>query len=418
MQKYLIEGGKALEGEVSCKGAKNSSLPILAACLMVPKAHLKNVPGLSDVSCAIEILKFLGCSCKRNENELIIENSGVFNRHIESCLTSKMRSSVLFAGSLLSLFGSCSIAFPGGCSLGERPVDMHISSFQKLGYRVLCEGDFITASKEKSEEAVTIKLPFPSVGATENIILASVLRKGTVDILNPAKEPEIADLAEFLNKAGAVISIGNDTIHIAGKEKLGEVSHSMIPDRIEAVTYMAFAAGTGGKIHIKNCRPDHFQSVSDVFSAMGCKIIKEEKGIYLSAPQKLEAVSGIRTLPYPYFPTDAQSVISACLLKARGNSDIEENIFSSRFAPLSEFRKMGADIVIEGRKALIKGVESLKGAELFSSDLRGGAALVLAALEAEGTSIVRNISHIERGYENLEGNLTALGAPLKKIRGE
>ena len=415
---FLIDGGRKLEGEVYCKGAKNAVLPILAASILCPKVVLTNVPKLSDVQEAFKILEFLGCEIQREEDKAVIETYQLKNLPLDSDLTSKMRSSVIFLGSLLARFKMSQVSYPGGCELGARPIDMHLDAFRKLGADVMdIHGSIKCVCRYNNLNGSSITLPFPSVGATENIILASVLAKGETDIINPAREPEIEDLVSFLNRAGADITIERGSIHIKGVRELKEVSYNIMPDRIEAVSYMAFAAANEGKVLIRNCCPGHFESVTASFCEMGCNVEIYKSSVYISAPKKLKAVR-VSTMPYPGFPTDAQSLIMADLLKAEGTSVIVENIFDSRFKVSEEFIKLGASVDIVGRAAIIKGKDEIYSADVTARDLRGGAALVAACLSAKGKSCVRGISHIDRGYENMEGNLRSIGASIERISGD
>ncbi len=415
---FLIEGGRKLEGEVYCKGAKNAVLPILAACVLCPDVTLTNVPELSDVSRSFKILEFLGCEIERDKDRAHIKTDGIKNLALGSDLTSKMRSSVIFLGSLLGRFKMSQASYPGGCELGARPIDMHLDAFRRLGADVKdMHGSIRCVCKESNLKGSSITLSFPSVGATENIILASVLANGETEIINPAREPEIEDLVSFLNRAGADISIESGSIHIKGVRSLKKVSYSIMPDRIEAATYMAFAAANEGNVLIRNCCPNHFESVTASFREMGCNVEIYKNSVYIRAPQRLKAIR-VSTMPYPGFPTDAQSLIMAALLRAEGTSVIVENIFDSRFKVSEEFIKLGASLDIVGRAAIIKGVDEIYSADVSARDLRGGAALVAACLCARGKSCISGISHIDRGYENMEGNLRSIGASIERISKE
>lgn len=416
MSSYIIEGGKKLSGETFVSGSKNASLPIMAASILNRGiTKLYNVPDIHDTQMMIEILKKLGCKIKKNHNKVVIDSSNVSKLEIPDNLMSKMRSSVILAGAMLAKYHKATFSYPGGCDIGARPIDLHLKGFEKLGInvtqnygKIICEADEITPTE--------INLDFPSVGATENIMLASVLAKGTTTIVNAAMEPEIVDLQNFLKRMGAKIEgAGSNIIKIEGVPKLKDVSYNIMPDRIEAGTLLAAATITSGEIKLKKVNVSHIMPLVDKLTEAGCKIKFKENEIELKAPKKLKAVD-IKTMPYPGFPTDMQAIMGAVLCTATGTSMIVENIFENRYKYLSELQKMGAKVKIEGKTAVIKGVKKLYGAKVKATDLRGGASVVLAGLVAKGTTKVENIEYILRGYENLDEKLTALGAEIYLIQ--
>ncbi len=413
MKRYVIEGGNKLEGSTYVSGSKNASLPIIASTLLNKGINrLYNVPNIHDTQMMLKILEKLGCKVKKENGKIIIDSRKITNHKIPDDLMSQMRSSVIIAGALLSRSKKVTFTYPGGCDIGSRPIDLHLKSFEKLGVNVKEEfGELIC----KADEIVgtDIHLDFPSVGATENIMLASVLAKGITKINNAAMEPEIIDLQNALNSMGAKVSgAGTNNIIIKGVEKLKDLSYNIIPDRIEAGTLLCATAITGGNIKLKKVIPEHIETLTNKLEEMGCEIQINKNEIFLKSPKKLKAVD-IKTLPYPGFPTDLQSIVGTVLTIAKGTSIIIENIFENRYKYLTELTKMGGKSTIEGRTAVIKGVRRLNNANVKATDLRGGAALVLAALNAKGKTYVENIEYILRGYENLDQKLKSLGANIK-----
>ncbi|MDP4120076.1 MAG: UDP-N-acetylglucosamine 1-carboxyvinyltransferase, partial [Bacillota bacterium] len=377
---------------------------------------LHNCPNLSDVDAAIQILRYLGGKIKRESNTLIIDTKGVNRYDIPDGLMREMRSSVVFLGAILARTGRARISFPGGCEIGLRPIDLHLSSLRQMGVEISENRGVLDCFAPEGLTGANILLSFPSVGATENIMLAASLAKGTTVITNAAREPEIVDLADFLIECGANISgAGEGTIVIEGVQKLHGVQHTIIPDRIVAATLLAAGAITGGEIVLNNFISSHIGAVLPIFTECGCHIRLYEGKLKLTAPEKLYALGTIRTMPYPGFPTDAQAPLMAMATVASGTSVFVENIFESRYKHVSEFIRMGAKIKVEGKVAVIEGVQNLYGAQVEAMDLRGAAALVVAALCAVGTTELEGVHYLERGYQDFEGVLTTLGGSVKKI---
>ena len=416
MEYIKVNGQNTLNGTAYVQGSKNAVLPILAATFLSGKtSQIHNCPNLSDVKMTMEILEFLGCKVSFDNNTITVNSSLVNCNHIPHNMMAKLRSSIIFLGAVLSRCKSAVLSFPGGCEIGLRPIDLHLKSLKILGVEIIEEHGYLVCKLEKFKPA-KIHLDFPSVGATENIMLFCAVSKGTTTIVNAAKEPEIIDLERFLNSMGARISgAGTSVITIEGVNSLNSCSYTIIPDRIVASTYLSAAMITGGKVQVKNVIPHHLGAVASVFEECGAKIESDANSIVLSAPKTIKKVNLVRTSPYPGFPTDAQSLLLSVLSKADGTSIVKEDIFENRFKHVSELIKMGADISVEGKLAIIKGVKKLMGSQLFATDLRSGAALVIAALGAEGESKIYNLNYIDRGYENLHGVLKELGANIERV---
>ncbi|UKX62654.1 UDP-N-acetylglucosamine 1-carboxyvinyltransferase [Bacillus anthracis] len=417
MEKIIVRGGKRLNGTVRVEGAKNAVLPIIAAALLASdgKNVLSEVPVLSDVYTINEVLRHLNAEVVFENNQVTIDASKELNIEAPFEYVRKMRASVQVMGPLLARNGRARIALPGGCAIGSRPIDQHLKGFEAMGAKVQVGNGFVEAYVEGELTGAKIYLDFPSVGATENIMSAATLAKGTTILENAAKEPEIVDLANFLNAMGAKVrGAGTGTIRIEGVDKLYGANHSIIPDRIEAGTFMVAAAITGGDILIENAVPEHLRSITAKMEEMGVKIIEENEGVRVIGPDKLKAVD-IKTMPHPGFPTDMQSQMMALLLQADGTSMITETVFENRFMHVEEFRRMNADIKIEGRSVIMNGPNSLQGAEVGATDLRAAAALILAGLVSEGYTRVTELKHLDRGYVDFHKKLAALGATIERV---
>lgn len=416
MSCITVTGGKKLCGSVCLHGAKNSALPILAATVICDGINvIHNCPELSDVDAAIKILEHLGATVKREGHTVTVDSSYICVSDIPDALMREMRSSIVFLGAIAARLGKASLCSPGGCELGPRPIDLHLSSLGELGLEIDESQGSLNCECPKGFCGCDITLSFPSVGATENILLAAVTAKGTTRIQGAAKEPEISDLADFLNRAGADIhGAGSDNIIINGVSRLIGAEHSVIPDRIEAATYLALTAATGGNICVENVIPAHLMPVLAVLKQAGCEIYLKGRCINLISSSKLKRVPVIRTMPYPGFPTDAGSPLMAMFTVADGSTMFVENIFENRFRIVDELKRFGAKIYTTGRVAVVEGVDSLHGASVECTDLRGGAALVIAALRAEGITQIGKLGHIDRGYEKLTENLIKLGARIER----
>ncbi len=416
MQRLVIDGGRRLSGEIITQGAKNSALPILAAAFL-PRGQtvIRNCPRISDTYSAMRILTSLGCRVKAEGNTVSVDGDGGLSE-ISEQLMREMRSSVIFLGAVLGKTGKCVLSYPGGCELGPRPIDMHISALKKMGAVITEEHGRLRCTAENGLTGASVALPFPSVGATENIMLAAVCARGETVIKNCAREPEISDLAEFLRKCGADISgDGGGTVVINGGKPLHGCEYTVMPDRICAATWLSACAAAGGELYVKNALPQHLDSALSVFEEMGCILSTGESGIYIRVNKRLKAPETIRTMVYPGFPTDMQAVVMAAVCRAEGSTVFIENIFENRFKHVGELRRMGADIIAEGKVAVVNGVPKLYGAGVEASDLRGGAALAVAALSAEGRTELGGVKYIDRGYENIEDVLSAAGANVRRI---
>ena len=414
--KYKLKGVKKLEGIVNISGSKNASLPILAATILNgKKATIYNLPDIKDVKTTLKILELLGCKVDKKKNKVIIDSSNMDKYTVPHDLMRELRSSVILAGSIIGRFKRAIFSYPGGCEIGARPIDLHIENFKKIGINIEENAGYIVCNCDKIKTA-EVHLEFPSVGATENLILASILSDAELTITNAAMEPEIVDLQEFLNRMGAkVYGAGTNCVKVVGVKRLKEVSYTIMPDRIETGTFLAMCAATSGNLELKNTNYNHIIPVLDKLEEAGCKIEKDKNNIYIEAKKRLRAID-LKTLPYPGFPTDMQSIFLGMLCSAKGTSVITENIFENRFKCVPELNRMGAKIKIEGNTAIVKGVRRLTGTEVRATDLRGGIALVIAGLTANGYTKIENIGFIERGYEKLETKLTKIGASIYKER--
>ncbi len=416
MSAFIIGGGRRLCGSLRVQGSKNSVLPILAATYLVGgKSVIHNCPKLSDTDGTVRILKSLGCKVQRVGNTITVDSTSANGFEIPEGLMREMRSSVIFLGAIIGRLKKAVISAPGGCEIGLRPIDLHLYAVKRLGVKVEEDHGRLNCSVPNKLKGKKITFSFPSVGATENAILAAATASGTTIIVNAAREPEIIDLCDFLNKCGADISgAGESIITVNGKEQLTACEHSVICDRIACTTYLLAGAVTGGDVSLENTNPAHLNSVLPLLEESGCDISIRCKTIRLKAPNRLKRIDKIVTQPYPGFPTDAQAPFTTLAAVANGTGVIVENIFESRFKHIPELLRMGAKIRTEGRVAVVEGVERLYGAEVVSPDLRGGAALVLAGLCAIGETTVKNIMYIDRGYEDFEENLCSLNADIKR----
>lgn len=417
MQEFVINGGHPLYGEIKLQGAKNSILPVLSACVLTDgDIRLVNCPDLSDVYAAGRILNSLGCRAAfTGPGAMDISCGSLSGTEISESLMQQMRSSITFLGAVLGKCGECRLSFPGGCQLGPRPVDMHLNALRQMGAEITEEHGIIKCRASGGLKGARITLQFPSVGATENIILAAVLAKGETEIRNAAREPEVSDMIYFLKKCGADIECSEDsTVRIRGVDKLHGCSYRIMPDRIAAATYMTAAAMTGGVIHITDTEGIDISVFSEYFEQMGCSLNIYKNSVFIRASGKLRAVKTFKTLPYPGFSTDMQAVLMSAMSIAEGTSVFEENIFESRYKHVDALNRMGADIKVFGKIAVVRGSEKLYGTNSDAPDLRGGAAIVLAALAAEGRSVIHDIGHIDRGYEKIDKVLASAGADIKR----
>lgn len=419
MSVFHVTGGHRLSGVVTVQGAKNSVLPILAATLLTSgKSEIHNCPLLADVTVAEDILRYLGCNVSHENGVVCVDSTTVTRWDIPEKLMRRMRSSVMFLGPILARCGKAVVFPPGGCQLGARPIDLHLSALEAMGTSVAVEDGKILCTAAKLH-GTDIQLNFPSVGATENIMMAAAAAEGRTRIIGAAREPEIEDLQDFLRRLGVEISgAGSSVITIEGAAKKKEVSFAVMPDRIATVTYLVAAACTGGKIFLPNAHAEHIKAVLDVLEDAGCELCYKNGGIDLNTNGKrLFATQSIKTAPYPGFPTDAQPLLMAAMVTAFGTTVFVENIFESRFRHVDELIKMGANIKTFDRVAAMTGVPELYGAEVSATDLRGGAALVLAALSAQGESRIFGGEYINRGYEEFADRLCSLGAEVLETGG-
>lgn len=415
MEKFIVIGGKRLHGKIRVSGAKNATLPILAASLLTEgSSNISEPPRLCDVAVMKELLTYLGVKINCEGNMLRLDGSNVRSLEISEELMRRMRASNLVMGALLGRFGYVRASYPGGCAIGSRPMDLHLKGFVALGAEITEKHGYIVAEARKLKGS-EIHLDFPSVGATENLMMAASLAEGQTVIRNAAKEPELVDLQNYLNGLGANIrGAGTDTIKIQGVEKLGSTTHNVIPDRIEAGTHMVAAAITGGDVTVTNVIPEHLEAVVAKLKEAGVTIETGEDWVRVKSDGLVRAVD-LKTLPYPGFPTDMQAQMMVLMTIAGGTSVISETVFENRFKHVDELRRMGADIKIEGRAAIVKGTSKLSGTFVQATDLRAGAALVLSGLVAEDATVIEDIWHIDRGYENIERKYAALGARIMRV---
>jgi UDP-N-acetylglucosamine 1-carboxyvinyltransferase len=413
LEKLVIEGGRPLSGAIQIHGAKNAALPVLAACIMTSGTYsLGNVPSLLDIDVMLQILRALGCQAEQQGEIVTVHTQEAHSSHIPEELMGQMRSSIFLMGPLLARFGSVTVYQPGGCAIGDRKIDLHLRGLQALGAEIVETGNKIVCTA-KTLRGAEILLDIPSVGATENIMMAAVMAEGVTTLYNAAREPEIQDLQNFLNAMGAeIIGAGTDTITIKGVPVLKPCSYRIIPDRIVAGTFLVAAAATRGSIRLERVNPGHLTSVIHVLRRAGVQIAIDGDIIHVSSPTRVKAVERIITSPHPAFPTDLQSQVMVLLSLADGLSIMKETIFEGRFKHVDELSRMGADIRVDLNSAFIRGVPRLYGATVEATDLRAGAALVIAGLAAHGTTIVEQVHHIDRGYDRIELMLAQLGASI------
>ena len=414
MSAYIVKGGRPLDGSVQVHGAKNSVLPILAACLLSPEiCVVRNCPELSDVTASLDILRHLGCRAERQGDAVVVDASAPTGWDVPDGLMREMRSSVIFLGAVLGRMGRAELCAPGGCELGPRPIDLHLAAIRAMGASVEEKGGGLRCTGPLS--GAEIVLSIPSVGATENIMLAATAARGTTTITNAAREPEIVDLQTFLRQLGAdVRGAGSSVIVIRGGKPLHGGEHTVMGDRIVAATYLTAAASAGGQVEVRGVDYRNLSTITAVLSEAGCTVRSGPDRVFLRGGP-LRGVRPVRTAPYPGFPTDAQAPLMAALAKGSGCTVFVENIFDSRYRHVDELARMGADIRVEGRVAVVYGVPRLHGAQVQAADLRGGAALVVAALGAEGESRITGLHHIDRGYQDLSGDLSRLGADIRRV---
>ena len=414
MSFYEICGGRPLRGELRVQGAKNSALPILAAALLAPgQSVIRNCPDLSDVTAALEILRLLGCRAVREGDAVLIDASQLTSCGIPDRLMREMRSSVIFLGALLARLGRAELSYPGGCELGPRPIDLHLAALRGLGAEITEEQGQLTCTRGQGLTGQELCLSIPSVGATENAMLAACGARGVTTIVGAAREPEIVDLQRFLNAMGARVSgAGSPVISIQGGAPLHGAEHTVMGDRIAAATYLCAVGAAGGELRLTGADPADLAAVCCCLEEAGCRLRTDGEGMSITAPGRMRGIRTVRTAPYPGFPTDAQAILMAALAGGTGTTMMVENMFDSRYRHVDELARMGADIQLAGRVAVVTG-SRLHGAEVRSTDLRGGAALVVAALGAEGVSRVSGLSHIRRGYQGLDDGLAALGADIR-----
>ena len=419
MSQLLIRGGRPLRVEVAIQGAKNSVLPILAATLLTAgQVEVWNCPRLRDVDASVRILRALGCEARWEGASLLVDTAGLNGCAISDILMREMRSSAIFLGAILARCGQAELSYPGGCELGPRPIDLHLNGLRELGAEIDDSGGLLhcRAARLQGRELV---LSLPSVGATENLMLAACGAEGVTTICNAAREPEIGDLQDFLNACGGKVSgAGTSAITIEGGRQLHGCAYTVMPDRIAAATYLCAVASAGGEGFLRGAREQHLSTVTAVLREAGCDVRRSAEGIACACRGRPKAVRPVRTAPYPGFPTDAQAVLMAALLRSRGTTVFEENIFENRYRHVDELTRMGADIRVAGRVAVVTGTETLHGAAVRCTDLRGGAALCVAALAAEGKTHISETDHIDRGYQDIVGDLRDLGADIARIETE
>ncbi len=416
MSELLITGGNRLGGAVTIHGAKNSVLPLLAACVLCRgECVLHRCPALSDVESSIDILRHLGATVTREGDTVTVNAETLHNNDIPERLMRKMRSSIVFLGAITARMGEARVSLPGGCELGPRPIDLHLAGLSTLGATVTEQHGCLHTTLDRRFVGNTVSLAFPSVGATENLLLAAATAEGTTVLAGAAREPEIGDLIAFLNAAGARITVHPDVITVEGVPSLHGCQHTVLPDRIEAATYLAAVAVTGGTVLLSPVIPEHLAPILPLFQEAGCHLKWWEDSLLLSAPPRLQHLKLVRSLPYPGFPTDAAAPLLAAMTTADGVSVFVETIFENRYKYVDELARLGAVVKTEGRVAVVEGVSHLQAAPVCCTDLRGGAALVVAALAADGTTSISKLHHLDRGYAELCDALRALGATVSRV---
>ena len=418
MDKLEIIGGKKLQGSINISGSKNASLPILAATILVNKVTLNNIPQVKDIDTMVELLTSLGSKIyiNKNKKKIKIHNYKSNKKVAKYKYVKTMRAGILVLGSLLSKFGKAKVSLPGGCAIGLRPVNFHIEALKKMGVKIKIIEGYIYATANNGLKGAKISFPKVSVGATENLIIAACKAKGRTILSNCAIEPEVKDLSNFLIKLGCKIKwLGKRKVQIDGVKNLKDINYNIMFDRIEAVTYMIAAAATNGRVSIKNIQPKIIDKEILLLKKIGVKIIEKKNKITIISSKSLKGIN-IKTSPYPGFPTDLQAQLMVLMCKAKNQSIIRENIFENRFMHVSELNRMGADIIVKGRKAIINGNKKLNGAQLMATDLRASVSLVIAALISNKKSIINRIYHLDRGYENIEKKLSNCGANIKRIK--
>lgn len=419
VDQIIVKGGQKLKGKVRVEGAKNAVLPVLAGALLASKGKsiIKEVPNLADVYTIQEVLRSLNVEVEYfpEKNEMLIDSSATLSSEAQFEYVRKMRASILVMGPVLARNGFARVALPGGCAIGSRPIDQHLKGFEAMGANITFGNGFVEAKTTGRLRGAKIYLDFPSVGATENIMMAAALAEGTTLIENAAKEPEIVDVANYINEMGGrVIGAGTDTMRIEGVEELHGAEHYIIPDRVEAGTFMVAAAITEGDVIIENAVPEHMTALISKMGEMGVNIQETEEGLRIRANRPLRSID-IKTMPHPGFPTDMQSQMMSLMLTATGNGILTETVFENRFMHVEEFRRMNATVKIEGRSVIMEGPSNLQGAEVAATDLRAAAALILAGLAADGITRVNELYHLDRGYVNFHGKLAALGADIERV---
>ncbi|MGK7376470.1 UDP-N-acetylglucosamine 1-carboxyvinyltransferase [Planococcus sp. 1R117A] len=419
MDQIIVRGGQKLQGKVRVEGAKNAVLPVLAGSLLASngKSIIKEVPNLADVYTIQEVLKSLNATVEYfpEKNEMVIDSSQTLSSEAQFEYVRKMRASILVMGPLLARNGFARVALPGGCAIGSRPIELHLKGFEAMGAQITFGNGFVDAEVNGRLRGAKIYLDFPSVGATENIMTAAALADGVTVIENAAKEPEIVDLANYINEMGGrVIGAGTDTLRIEGVKELHGAEHYIIPDRVEAGTFMVAAAITQGDVIIENAVPEHMRALISKMGEMGVDIEETEEGLRVRSNHPLRSID-IKTMPHPGFPTDMQSQMMSLMLTATGNGILTETVFENRFMHVEEFRRMNASVKIEGRSVIMEGPSKLQGAEVSATDLRAAAALILAGLAAEGITRVNELYHLDRGYVDFHLKLASLGADIERV---